>query len=75
MVPDRGDDPKRKHVWDVHNQASGEYLYSFQGGNKLRNATKNKHYGENLENEIIRGSSNERTNPVYAPKNRQFKNL
>ena len=73
MIPDRGDDPKRKVTWDVHNQGSGEYQYSFKGGNNLRQSTRNKHFGKNLENEIIRGSSNEQTNPAYAPKKRKFK--
>ena len=73
MVPDRGDDPKRKHIWDVHNQESGEYQYSFHGGDNLRQSTRNKHFGSNLENEIIRASYNEQRNPVYAPKKRQFK--
>lgn len=70
MVPDRGDDPKRKHVWDVHNQNTGEYQYSFRAGQNLRQATKNKHYGSNLENELTRGEH--RLYPV-DPKNRKFK--
>lgn len=73
MVPDRGDDPRRKHIWDVHNQETGEYLYSFHGGDVLRQSTKNKHFGLNLENEIINSSYNNARNPVYAPKKRQFK--
>lgn len=70
MVPDRGDDPKRKHIWDVHNQNTGDYQYSFMGGQNLRQATKNKHYGANLENELTRGQH--RLYPV-DPKTRKFK--
>ena len=31
-VPDRGDSPKRKVTWHVHNTESGEYLGSLKGG-------------------------------------------
>jgi len=72
-VPDRGDDPKRKVTWDVHNKGSGEYQYSFKGGDKPRQSTKNKHFGPDLENEIIRSDYNEQRNPTYAPKKRKFK--
>jgi len=73
MVPDRGDDPKRKHIWDVHNQDSGEYMYSFYGGKKPRKSTFNKHYGANLENEIRSEGWNAERFEAAAPKNRQFK--
>lgn len=53
-VPDRANDPKRKMTWDVHNINSGEYQYSFRGGKNLRQSTKNKHFGPNLENEIVK---------------------
>jgi hypothetical protein len=64
-VPDRGDDPRR-HIWDVNNIESGEYQYSFKAGSKPRQATKNKHFGANLENEIVRGGK-------MDPKKRKFK--
>ena len=31
-VPDRGDDPKRKVTWHVHNTQTGDYLGSLKGG-------------------------------------------
>jgi hypothetical protein len=72
MVPDRGDDPKRRMIWDVHNQESGEYQYSFKGGNKLQKKTKNKHYGSNLENEIVSGN-HPNYNWAVDPNKRKFK--
>ncbi|CAB4179316.1 hypothetical protein UFOVP1033_82 [uncultured Caudovirales phage] len=71
-VPDRGEDPKRKMTWDVHNNESGEYQYSFKGGSKLRQSTKNKHFGSNYENEIV--SANHSTYPwAVGNKKRKFK--
>ena len=32
MIPDRGDDPKRKVTWHVHDVKSGGYLGSVRGG-------------------------------------------
>jgi hypothetical protein len=70
-VPDRGDDPRRK-TWDVHSVESGDYQYSFHGGKKLRQSTKNKHFGPNLENEIV--SANHSSYPWAAASNkRKFK--
>jgi hypothetical protein len=71
-IPDRGDDPKRKMTWDVHNQDSGDYQYSFKGGKKLQQNTKNKHFGPNLENEIV--SANNSQYPwAVNDKKRKFK--
>lgn len=69
MVPDRGGDPRR-HVWDVHNFNTGAYQYSFYGGKNLRQTTKNKHFGPDLANEIVRGGHD-----VFRvdPKKRKFK--
>jgi hypothetical protein len=45
MIPDRGDDPKRRIIWDIHNTQSGEYMGSMRGGQKAPK----KAMGMNLE--------------------------
>jgi len=63
MVPDRGDDPKRKVIWDVHNVNTGDYMHSFRGGQTVPKRAK----GMNLE------VSREGYSSYKVPPKRNFK--
>lgn len=69
-VGDRGDHPNRKIVWDVHNVDSGEYMYSFRGGNTI--SKKNRHVVPD-QTEVRRSDYNSERYPWEAPKKRKFK--